>query len=457
MKQKTIFCLRTLCCMMLAPSASPPQVGNSGPTQRRFHVAATDVQSVPKSRGTISVHLVPAQNAQLKYQEGIARILERLYRDMGVAVSDRLILPRDINVFFRECKQANAFWNGREIVMCYEFMSSFSEAARKMYPDNPNLQAEFAVSNGFFFFLHELGHALIQVLRLPTTGREEDVADQIATLLLTAFRPVSDANQINKEVLYAAEFFFYMAQQSGQQNLPFWDEHSLNQQRFYDTLCLVYGSDPRSHSALVPKYLPEARAKRCPTEFAGLSRSMDRLLQPHWASGTTQPQLPPAQPWVPSPQVPSTAQAFRVGAFLIYPPQGSNVQQHSAFIEVRQFHRGLMMIAQIRPVSNLAPVPSADQVRMVMHNVNPAMQPIAPAVQMPKPAELSGFAVGQRYQQPDPSSSTGMISGLFIVHITPQGQAIALDVFSPATPGNQNLGRAVDEYAGILMNNLRAQ
>ena len=31
---------------------------------------------------------------------------------------------------------------------------------------------------------HELGHALIHVLDLPTTGREEDAVDQLSTYIL---------------------------------------------------------------------------------------------------------------------------------------------------------------------------------------------------------------------------------------------------------------------------------
>ncbi|MGB2924306.1 MAG: DUF4344 domain-containing metallopeptidase [Limnothrix sp.] len=28
------------------------------------------------------------------------------------------------------------------------------------------------------------------------------------------------------------------------EDLPFWDEHALSSQRFYNTACLIYGSDP---------------------------------------------------------------------------------------------------------------------------------------------------------------------------------------------------------------------
>ena len=91
-----------------------------------------------------------------------------------------------------------------------------------------------------------------------------------------------------------------------------------------------------------------------------------------------------------------------------------------------------------------------------MNRVNPDMKPIGEPVAIQKPAQLKGFAVGQFYQQVYPQISTGMVSGLFIVHVAPEGHGLALDVFSPAASNNQNLD-AVKEYAGILMSNLRTQ
>ncbi|MET0284227.1 MAG: DUF4344 domain-containing metallopeptidase, partial [Polyangiales bacterium] len=60
-------------------------------------------------------------------------------------------------------------------------------------------------------------------------------------------------------------------------------EHSLNQQRFYQILCLVYGSNPRAYQALVSDgVLPASRAQRCPAEYAQKSAAWEQLLEP-WA------------------------------------------------------------------------------------------------------------------------------------------------------------------------------
>jgi hypothetical protein len=165
--------------------------------------------------------------------------------------------------------------------------------------------------------------------------------------------------------------------------------------------------------------------------------------------------LPPGG--VPPPRGPAGGQIVTIGRYVIDLPQGSVAQQkQSEITEIQHRHKGYMITAEVRPVTNVAPVPSQEQVRHVINRVNPDMKPIGEPVTIQKPAHLRGFALGQSYQQVYPQSSTGMISGLFILHVAPEGHAVALDVFSPADSNNRNLD-AVKEYAGILMNNLRTQ
>ena len=120
---------------------------------------------------------------------------------------------------------------------------------------------------------HELGHALIHVLELPITGREEDAADQLATLLLV------DGSQHGLLAAAAAAQWF------GDQSVwfvsrgEFADEHGLNQQRYYNILCWTYGANPTAHAELLA-YVPAARAQRCPAEYAQMQGSWERLMAP---------------------------------------------------------------------------------------------------------------------------------------------------------------------------------
>ena len=64
--------------------------------------------------------------------------------------------------------------------------------------------------------------------------------------------------------------------------LAFWDEHSLNAQRYYNIACWVFGANPDRHDYIVKDgHLPEARAERCPNEFAQMQKSWSKLLGPH--------------------------------------------------------------------------------------------------------------------------------------------------------------------------------
>jgi hypothetical protein len=66
------------------------------------------------------------------------------------------------------------------------------------------------------------------------------------------------------------------------ENIAFWDEHSLDAQRMYHILCLIYGSNPQLYGELVGEdALPKTRADRCPGEYQQRQRSWERLLDAH--------------------------------------------------------------------------------------------------------------------------------------------------------------------------------
>lgn len=122
-----------------------------------------------------------------------------------------------------------------------------------------------------FYTLHEIGHALIDIFMLPITGREEDVADQMATFLLIGGK--------DGMILDAAESFYTDLSTIQVEDLPFEDEHSLDPQRFYNILCWTYGSDTKNYQYLVDdKLLPIERAEVCENEFITLNNSFITLL-----------------------------------------------------------------------------------------------------------------------------------------------------------------------------------
>jgi hypothetical protein len=144
--------------------------------------------------------------------------------------------------------------------------------------------ADYFVGNVLFIFYHELGHGLIHKLDLPVLGREEDAADQIATLMLMD----AGTDSVGGEpVLTAAMGWLDSWQKNNGEadSSDYFDEHSLDYQRYANIVCLVYGSDPDNYKNLVEEWdLPAERAERCPNDFASAVASWDAVMQDVWVT-----------------------------------------------------------------------------------------------------------------------------------------------------------------------------
>lgn len=202
--------------------------------------------------------------------------------DIALPLAGQLRLPQDLPVSFEECGEQNAFYDTgtRSITMCYELFTQLGEMFADPDASDEEVGQEI-IGAAFFIFLHEFGHALVHLLDLPITGKEEDAVDDFATLvLINAGEEAAAASAIGHFGTLADEY------ESGRsEDLAFWDEHSLNGQRVYSITCLIYGSNPEAFSVLAGEDgLPEARAARCPEEFRQKSRAWDKLLEPHLAN-----------------------------------------------------------------------------------------------------------------------------------------------------------------------------
>lgn len=204
--------------------------------------------------------------------ELLAEALQDGFEDVAEGLNETFAFPRDLPVTHERCGEANAFYDPEtgKLTMCYELLSVIHAWARNSTGTDEDF-GERVAGTWFFVFFHELGHGLVDLFDLPITGREEDSVDNLATVLLVESGQAFAA-------LRAAEFWDSLP--VGE--LDFADEHSLNQQRFFNILCLVYGSDPKAYAGLVrPDLLPESRALRCPAEYESQRRAWDTLLEPY--------------------------------------------------------------------------------------------------------------------------------------------------------------------------------
>ena len=131
----------------------------------------------------------------------------------------------------------------------------------------------------FHTLVHEIGHVLFAQYDLPLLAREEDAADALANVLLLEY-----AENGAEVVLNAAEMFGLESEDTELfDESDFWSEHSLDIQRYYTTLCHVFGSDPEAHAHLVnTEYgLSSERAVDCEYEYERIRRGWLNVLKPY--------------------------------------------------------------------------------------------------------------------------------------------------------------------------------
>ena len=134
-----------------------------------------------------------------------------------------------------------------------------------------------AASSVQFTLLHEIGHALVDVLELPITGLEETAVDQFAAVALVELLDDPIA------VLEASDLFDWVSYVP--EEADFYDEHALDQQRFFELRCLVYGTDPDEYAdELDGLDLDEGRAELCIDNLARVFDAWGELLAPFQVS-----------------------------------------------------------------------------------------------------------------------------------------------------------------------------
>jgi hypothetical protein len=259
-------------------SAQPPTKTDEDTTTA---AVAADVENpAPKvSKGRIKLHHSKPKKESLRE---LADELQksRLFADIMGELEKLLVLPQDLSVHFEDCGEINAFYDPekKRISMCWELLEYTAEQFSKDGANDEEAAAGF-VSATIFTFFHELGHALVDLLDLPITGKEEDVVDQLATWILVAGGEEGALMAIDGAVSFVSD-----DSDGGDEEPVTWGEHSLDQQRFYNIVCWVYGSDPTKFAELTESRdgpLPNERAEICPDEWARMSKAWERLLADH--------------------------------------------------------------------------------------------------------------------------------------------------------------------------------
>lgn len=168
------------------------------------------------------------------------------------------------------------------IYIPYHFISEIENRFNKEKYSESGVSVETAVMDSLAHtLLHEFGHALIAMHDLPVLGKEEDAVDGFANLML-----ISHFNEGAEMVISAADLFDFESSDRTELSSPdFWDEHSLDLQRYFSSICQVYGSDPEKYAALLKsEEMLEERGEFCIQEYDNLHFSWHSLLDKYQVS-----------------------------------------------------------------------------------------------------------------------------------------------------------------------------
>lgn len=192
-----------------------------------------------------------------------------------------LRLPKELSVRLSQCDaETMPYQSGGPVTICYEMVQRITDITVQNTKD-ANEQA--LIIDGTFVqaVLHEVAHAVFDLLQVPIWGREEDAADRVAALIMMQF-----GDQVAVTTIIGTARFFEYSKHAWTGG-DFAEEESPEAQRFYNYLCIAYGGDPITFSFLAPRPGPSAmarlttyRAERCAREYGQVRDAFNLRIMP---------------------------------------------------------------------------------------------------------------------------------------------------------------------------------
>jgi hypothetical protein len=220
---------------------------------------------------------VPPKNAE--HQPIYTLMRERKVLERFKEFLSPLRLPRVLTLKFEGCDGiSNAWYDEDAITICYEYLNDVLRNAPEQGTSTGVRRIDAIVGPTLETMLHEVGHAVFDYLGVPVLGREEDAADQFAAYILLQF----DKPNARRLIAGTAYAYYREASLPSLKKNPFADEHGLPAQRFYNVLCLAYGSDTATFANLASSgLLPKERAEYCEGEYEQVEHAMNKLIRPY--------------------------------------------------------------------------------------------------------------------------------------------------------------------------------
>jgi hypothetical protein len=238
---------------------------------------ATAVADFKPSR--IDIQYVPPKSPE--YESLYKRVQERRRLEMIRNLLTPLRLPRRLLLKTESCDgEVNTWYDDGAITVCYEYLDWVLQVAPEQTTPDGIAPIDAVSAPVIQIILHEAGHAVFDLLKIPIFGREEDAADQFSAYILL------HAGKEEVRRLIAGVAYQYKGgveyETHGISAKLLADEHPTMGQRFFNFLCLAYGADPELFKDIVANgYLPKGRAEGCSDEYANVAYAFKTLIGPY--------------------------------------------------------------------------------------------------------------------------------------------------------------------------------
>lgn len=167
----------------------------------------------------------------------------------------------------------------KQVVISYSFIGEVMDRFKEEYTNEWNIYTADALEHTFY---HELGHALVDILDIPVLGKEEDAVDDFGVIMLIITR------EDGRDMALSASELFFMEGEDIDEFTPedFMDEHSLDDQRGYRALSLIYGSNPDEYEDIADELNMDDERRDISIEmYEQQTLNWLILLEPHLKDG----------------------------------------------------------------------------------------------------------------------------------------------------------------------------
>jgi len=249
------------------------------------HDNTVDVDDERASR--IRIEYVPPKNPE--HQKIYEMVKERRALEALQQILSPFRLPLDVTIKTTGCDGVPNAWYERQgrqpiVSLCYEFLQEIMDKMPKETTAAGVSPADAVVGQFFYAALHEVGHATFDLYDVPVFGREEDAADSFAAYIMLQFGK-DQARRLIGGAAYAYSEFVKGYKDKPNVTVPlliFSSDHGSPEARFYNLLCIAYGSNQTLFADLTAKeYLPKSRAEGCKYEFQMLRYAFRNQISSH--------------------------------------------------------------------------------------------------------------------------------------------------------------------------------